>query len=347
MFFNKPLSTSKYIVVFFCLFGLNSAVFWAQNDTLVLKNNDQLIGEIKSMDKGVVTFKTSYSDSDFKITWLDVKFVRSAQSFLLTLSNGERLNSTLYTENSNYVTLQEETTKKTVLIADIVYIKPVKTNFLSRVVASISLGFNKTKSNNLNQFSVNSELSYTAYKWLFSGSYNSVRSNQDGVSETHRTDARLSLTYIMKKDWFFSSETNFLSNDEQKLKLRSTVEAGLGKFFIRSNKLFFGSGFGLAWNNENFSAINIENKNSMEAYGNITLNMFDFNDFNLNTDLSFYPSLTESGRYRADYKLNLKYDLPLDFFVKLGLTYNYDSKPIAGGSVSDYVIQSSFGWEFN
>ena len=160
-------------------------------------------------------------------------------------------------------------------------------------------------------------------------------------------DASVGLKYFMKHDWFYSLSGDFLSNDEQKLQLRSTVKGGFGKYVIHSNRMYFGGGFGLAFNNEKFNDVNNTNRNSLEAYVGLALDIFDVKDFNLNTDVTFYPSLTEGGRYRADYNLNLKYDLPLDFFIKLGLTYNYDSKPVEGASVSDYVFQSTFGWEFN
>ncbi|TYB75912.1 DUF481 domain-containing protein [Bizionia myxarmorum] len=342
---NKALF-NYFVAVLFCFI---SQMSWSQNDTLVLKNNDKIIGEIKSMDRGVLTVKTSYSDSNFKITWVDIRSIRSEQTFLLNLSNGNRVNSSLNTKagEENQVTLIENETEITIPLENIVFIKPIKDDFLSRITASISLGLNITKSNNLKQFSVSSNLSYTAYKWVLNGSYNSVRSNQDDVDETQRTDASVGFNYFMKNDWFYSAEANFLSNDEQKLSLRSTLKTGFGKYFIHTNKLYFGGGIGVGYNNEQFSDELNTQRNSMEAYANISLNMFDFNDFSMKTGLTFYPSLTETGRYRADYNLNLKYDLPLDFFIKLGLTYNYDSNPVEGASVSDYVFQSTFGWEFN
>ncbi len=320
----------------------------AQNDTIVLKNNDKLVGEIKSMDRGVVTIETDYSDSDFTITWVDIISIKSKQTYLMTLSDGTRINSTIHTQqgDSAVVTLKGFNDKK-VDIKDIVYINPVKKKFISRIVASVSFGYNITKSNNLSQLSINSNISYTAYKWKLHGSYNEVRSNQDSVEATSRMDASAGLKYFMKNDWFYEFSGDFLSNDEQKLELRSTIKSGLGKYIIHSNSMYFGGGFGLAFNNEKFNDVNNTNRNSLEAYIGFALDIFDVKDFNLTTDVTFYPSLTEGGRYRADYNLNLKYDLPLDFFIKLGLTYNYDSKPVEGASVSDYVFQSTFGWEFN
>jgi len=49
---------------------------------------------------------------------------------------------------------------------------------------------------------------------------------------------------------------------------------------------------------------------------------------------------------RFDFKVDLKYDLPLDFYIKLGYTQNFDNRPVEGASQNDYVIQTSFGWEF-
>src|SRR5690554_389696 len=342
------LSFTKQTQLTLFIFLFISSLTWSQNDTLILKNKDKIIGEIKSMDKGVVIVKTSYSDSDFKITWLDIISVRSNQNYSLTLSDGTRFNSSLYTKSEEFgkVTIND-TEEFTTDLKNIVYIKPVKGNFLSRLSTSVSLGYNFTKSNNLQQFSVSSDLSYTAYKWLLSGSYNSVRSNQNNVTETHRTDGNVMINYFMKNDWFYSMSADFLSNDEQKLKLRSTIKGGIGKYMVHTNRLYFGGGFGLAFNNEKYTDELNTNRNSLEAYGTLALNIFDFNDLSLNTDATFYPSLTESGRYRLDYNLNFKYDLPLDFFIKLGLSYNYDSKPVEGTSNSDHVFQSSFGWEFN
>ena len=81
------------------------------------------------------------------------------------------------------------------------------------------------------------------------------------------------------------------------------------------------------------------------TFGSLELNMFDIKDFSLLTNLTVYPGITEGGRFRSDFSLDLKYDLPLDFFIKLGGTYNYDNKPVEGASTNDYVIQATFGWE--
>ena len=75
--------------------------------------------------------------------------------------------------------------------------------------------------------------------------------------------------------------------------------------------------------------------------------MFDYKDFDLKTTIKFYYSLSEKGRFRTDYDLNLKYDMPLNFYIKLGFTLNYDNQSAISGSDFDYILSSGLGWKFN
>jgi hypothetical protein len=325
---------------------MGSSGLMAQNDTIVLKNKDRLIGEVKKMENGVLTIETDYSDDDFTLTWIDVRTISSEQNYLITLSGGRRLTSNLGKGDSlGMVHLNDEALPLTVRIDDIVYVKPVENSFLSRLDASISFGYNFTKSNNLAQLTARSSFAYTANFFTLSGSYNSVRSNQDNVDEIQRTDADIGMKYFLKKDRFVSVLSEFLSNDEQKLALRVTTKGGMGRYFVHTNHLYFGGGAGIAWNNERFFESTEGTRNSVEAFGSLEANLFDLKDFSLLTNLTIYPSLTEKKRIRSDFKLDLKYDLPLDFFIKLGTTFNYDNKPIDDASQLDYVIQTTFGWE--
>lgn len=63
------MKKSFLVLLLFC--SVNSV--FAQNDSIVLNNNNRLVGEIKSLDKSVLTIKTTYSDKDFKIKWHRVK----------------------------------------------------------------------------------------------------------------------------------------------------------------------------------------------------------------------------------------------------------------------------------
>jgi hypothetical protein len=317
-----------------------------KTDTIFLKNKDRIIGEIKDMRNGVLTVETDYSDQDFKITWIDIQKIDSKQTFIISLKGGERLHSTIRVDSTDVskIILQYANLNIATTIKDIVYVKSLESTFLSRLDASLSFGYNYTKSNNLSQLTVRSTLGYTANSWSGSATYNSVRSDQTDTDQIQRTDGDVSFRYFLKKDYFLSVKSEFLSNDEQKLELRVNTKGGLGKYFVHNNRVYFGGITGLGWNNERYKEPE-GSRNSMESYITLELNMFDIKDFSLLTNGSGYLSLTEKNRTRGDFKIDLKYDLPLDFFIKLGLTYNYDSQPIEGAAYDDYVFQTTFGWE--
>src|SRR6187399_2894799 len=64
----------------------------AQHDSLILKTGDIIVGEIKSLDKGVLVIETDYSKSDFTIEWSGIKEIYSKSIFLVTLTDGRRIN---------------------------------------------------------------------------------------------------------------------------------------------------------------------------------------------------------------------------------------------------------------
>lgn len=318
-----------------------------QNDSLVFTNENIMVGEVKSMNRGVITIETDYSDSDFKIEWDKVKELFSESSYLIILTDGRRFNGTIKADNPPYWNIYR-ITGDTVRVQrdDIVYFKSYKSEFWSRISATIDLDYSITKANNFNQAGGRLSISYVAPKWSLSAGYSILRSNQDEVKTTLRTDGNLSYRKFLPKDWYFTSIYSFLSNTEQLIDLRSNLKVGIGKYLIHTNRSYLAFEAGLSGVNEDFEGVD-ENLNSLEGYLGSEWNMYDVGDFDLMTRLIAYPSITESKRWRIDYNLDLKYDLPLDFYIKAGFNLNYDNQAIQGAADVDYVVQTGFGWEFN
>ena len=90
----------------------------------------------------------------------------------------------------------------------------------------------------------------------------------------------------------------------------------------------------------------IPSRNSAEAFAGLEINMYDIGDLSLLSSLVVYPSFTDEGRIRSDFMFDLKYDFPLDLYIKLGYTFNYDNQPAEGASDTDYLFQTTVGWDF-
>lgn len=335
---------SKCLMLTFFL--LSFTIMFSQNDTLVVKSGNTIHGEVKGMNKGVLKMKTSYSDSDFAIEWDKVTKLITSTEFLINTSRGERYNGKLRSINDKELIILSATdTLAKVFIQDIVFMQMVKSDFLSKLSASIALGYNFTKSNNFKQFSLRSTLGYQAKRWSSKANYNDISSNRDDTDAVKRIDAALSYRYYLRKDWFPLAEVNWLSNTEQDLKLRTVSKLGMGKYLKRNNRLYWGVQAGVSYNNESFSNANSSSLNSAEGFFGSELNLYDVGDLNLLARIIAYPGITESGRWRFDSNMDLKYDLPLDFFIKVGFSVNYDNQSVNPSGNYDYVVQTTFGWE--
>ncbi len=332
-------------IYYLVLAALLSTSIIAQTDTLITTNGETITGELKEMLRGVVTIETDYSDSDFKIEWGKISTIKSTNKFIVTLTNGTRLVGTINGSNKTYIIEIDDAMYKKGT-DNIVSIESLDDTFLGRLSASLGIGVNFAKANNQRQFNMRSSLGYFAKNWKADGSFDANYSEQDSVDRTKRIDGKISYNYFLGNDWYVSAASDFLQNEEQKLKLRSTPKLGFGNYIIHNNYVYLSVGGGVSGNFETYTDPSQEARNSSELYFNIELNMFDFGDLSLLTNSNTYKNLSEGNRIRNDFKVDLKYDiLGSDFYIKLGYTLNYDSQPIEGAETSDYVIQTTFGWD--
>lgn len=326
-------------------FLLVSGMGFSQRDSLIMTNGDILVGEIKSMSKGILFIETSYSDVDFNVKWNEIKEVYSTTRFLITLQDGRRINSSLSSGPDGKLVLQEEGGPLTeTTFNDLVGLIGLKSEFWSRVNASIDLGFSFTRANNLRQGSAQAAAGYLGDTWSTDMFFNIFRSVQDSITPTRRNEGGINYKYYLQHDWFLMADINYLSNTEQALKARYTGKLGAGNFIIHSNQSYWGIGGGLSLNKETFTN-ETPGRNSAEAYAGTELNLFDTGDLSLLSTFYVYPSLTESGRLRSDFKVDTKYEFAKDFYIKFNLTLNYDNRPAIAGNETDYVYGISLGWE--
>ena len=335
---------TKLLFLTIFLFNLTSI---AQNDTIISRDNNVLNGEIKEMDRGVLTFETSYSDSDFKIEWLKIKMIISEQKFRIINTDGNRY----------YGSIKKDTIHNKIIIADkkqgfivteiedIVYLKQIDEGHIFDVMnLSLDLGYSFTKSNNLHQFNGSLNADYYRNKWGIAISTNSIQNYQDDAPKINRFTGNIDFKFFLRNDFFISAIGDYFSNTEQQLNLRSTYNLSVGHYFIRTNKVYFNSSIGIAYNFENYVE-GIQNVESFEGSVKVEYNMFDMGDLNMFTNITAYPSFTEKGRFRLVSNLTAKYDLPRDFYIKGSYDYNYDNKPVEGATESDYVFTFGIGWE--
>ncbi|WP_143519978.1 DUF481 domain-containing protein [Reichenbachiella sp. 5M10] len=316
-----------------------------------MNNNQVLIGEIKSMEYGILTVETDYSDSDFTVEWDKVKGLKTSSSFIIILTTKYRLKGTISHDmyNSEYLIITPvEGSKLFARIKDIVYLKSSENRFWDRISASVDGGYTITKSSNTNQLTINGNASYVStklqcefYLSFLDSRVSDSTSSIITVRNNHGTNWRV----FFNKSWFVLGATDFLQSDEQNLKIRTTLQLGMGKILLRNHQMYLNTAIGLASNTEKFQT-DQEDDESLESFLQIDFNGFGFKDVDISSKFQLFPSLSKSKRLRYNYTFNIKYDLPLDLYLGVNLTLNYDNQPGEDISKYDYVFQSVFGWSF-
>lgn len=321
----------------------------AQNHKVYTSNGDVLIGEMKSMQSGVLEFDTDYADSKFQIDWEEVTGLEIDRDHLIYTDDGDRYKASLIPllgegRLTRLITEEGEITMSLDKIVEIVSLENV---FWDRLSVTIDAGLSVTKANNVRQAAVASNLNYRGQKWLVRGYYAMESTTQDSVSPIDRIDGLLSLKRDVYGNAMAFAGLEFLSSSEIMLDLRSTATLGGGYFFLRNNRIYCWGGAGLAVSNEKYEGEMAEGENSLEGLGQAEFNAYNMGDFTLMAKVLVYPSISQKGRWRLNTEILFKYDLPLDFYIKLGLTHNYDSQPPIDVSTTDYSFQTSFGWSWN
>jgi len=331
--------TAYWIVL---LLATASAAF-AQTDTVTMVTGEKIVGEIKNVQKDVITISTSYSDADFKIEWDKVAAVDSTRQFLIETFDGRRVSGSLTTDVAKKA-VQVGTVA--IALADVSVIQPIERSFWSRFETGADFGYSMTQANDATQLTLGGNLLYRDENVVDTLLGNVFKSTQSNAPETQRWNLGNDFRYLFGDRWYANTGQDFLNSDEQSLDLRTTIGAGGGRYLLRSASQYLAVGGGLAWTREDYKDPAIATKDSAEAYIGTEFMTEKLKVTDLVTRLNYYPSLTIDDRYRINYTFDLDFNLPGDWYLRFSLFENYDSQPPASLSNNDYGLSTSFGFKF-
>jgi putative salt-induced outer membrane protein YdiY len=331
-------------ILWLAVFVGGAGVAYAQQDVVITTNGDKLVGEIKGVEKDVLTIETPYSDSDFKIEWGDIVSLASDRQFLVETFDGRRITGSLKVDPDKKLAVLIADTS--VQLADVSAAQPFERTFWSRFDTAVDFGYSMTRTNSAKQLSLGANLTYRDARYVDVVFANIFSSTQENAPETQRWDVANDFRRLLGSRWYANTTQEFLNSEEQGLDLRTTIGGGGGRYILRSAPQYLAVGGGLAWTNENYTDPTLLTKDSAEAYLGTEFMTEKLKITDLITRFTWYPSLTISDRYRLAYRLDLDFNLPGDWYFRLGIFDNYDSQPPAGFSSNDYGWSNAFGFKF-
>lgn len=129
----------------------------------------------------------------------------------------------------------------------------------------------------------------------------------------------------------------------QDLDLRAVTAGGLGYHLIKNENTVFDVFSGLTYNHERFTT---ETRNNAEILLGEESQHRLTDTTSLNQRFAFYPSITDSGEFRAQFDAGLSTSITKKVELKLTLSNRYQSNPLPGIKKTDTLFLTSIGYRF-
>jgi len=321
-----------------------------KTDVVVFRNGDRLTGEIKGMEKGKLELSTD-SAGTVSIEWDKVASVTTGQYLHVETGTGAHYFGKVPPGDAAgtiRLRVEGEPEGQTLAIADVVRFKPIEQGALvERLDGYVSAGFNYTKANNQTQVNFSGGVSSRDERreWSLDGT-TTINSQSEGPS-TSMYDVTLANKRFRQDRWFVAMFASVQGNEELGLNIREIVGAGPGRYIVQDGHNEWYAVAGLAASHENFQ--DEPRRNSLEAVVATQYSYFRYDTPKRSFDagLAVFPSLTDSGRVRAELDVETRYEIVNDLFLDLTLYGSYDSKAVdAADSDLDYGVVTSLGYTF-
>ena len=321
-----------------------------KTDVVVLINGDRITGEIKELERGVLSYSTDFMGT-LSIEWDKVAQLQSNQLFEVELLDGERVfgrpkelgeHGTMRLEAEPDGEVRGVPLDRTVRLAAL-----DEGQLHDRLDGYLSFGWSAVAANNLSQLTLAAGLTYRDETRLWDFAYETARSESDtspsAVSQTLEVEQRR----FLRDRWFWSGGGSVATNDELGLDLRVLLGGGFGRYFFQTAHQEFVAVAGIGVSREEFD--DGQSQESIEGILRAAYDLYRFDtpEIDISTDLTVYPSLTVSGRVRTDTGIRVRYEIVDDLFYELSLQHSYDSKPQSlDATHTDWSLVTSLGYSF-
>jgi hypothetical protein len=348
---NSFTGTTRWMqpaALLLCLLYWNHA--WARDktDIIVMNNGDRLTCEIKQLDHGKLLVSTE-SMGQVSIEWDDIRRIESDYEFQMERIDGTRVTGTIAkTTDTNQIVLQDDDQTVTFAHRNVVRISQIENSFWERLKGSLSFGYSFTKASQVAQGNLGFHATHRNEIRAFSLDGSTIITSDQANEATQRSNLNFNVTRVRQNRWFNSYLVGFESSDELGLNLRSSLGAAMGRYIIQNNTselAIVGGAVGTAETLEG----DVSSQENIEGLLGLDYSRYIFDDptIDLSSRLTLYPSITDSGRTRAQLDISLRWEVIKNLFWDLKYYNTYDSDPPSGSlSTNDTGIVTSLGWSF-
>jgi len=314
-------------------------------DTIIHINGNILTGDFKKLVYGVVTWKMDGMGT-ISLEEPKISTIISQKTFEIKMDDGKYYFASFEkSEENRKVYLSMPDKSLLVDIDDIVQIYPIKNSFWSRTSGNFSLGVNASKASNVATVSFSGNVDYRKRSSYFNFNWDTNDTYQGDSLSSSNTNISLGWQRALKNGW----STDVAITASQNTELGTKLRLGLNLLGIKDitynewNRLYTGAGLNIA---QETGYDDVEATTDLAGLFVVYWKIYKLTvpKVWLDSNISFLPYITDSGRYRMNFNFNPKVSIFSDNF-KVGIVfyYNYDSKPTSEqASNDDYGLNLQF-----
>ncbi len=351
----EPMKTIIFLTLALAMFSSSPALAREKSDVIWLKNGDQITCEVEKLEHGKLQVNTDHMGR-LIIDWEEVSHIKSDHKFQFEHTSGTRITGIIQ-EMPEPGTIKLLGGEHTVTFAqeNLVRISQIENTFWKQLDGSLTFGYSFTKASDIGQTNFGIRATHRTEARSFTLDASTIITSDGDNENTKRASLGINMLRFRQNRWFNRYSLGFETNDELGLDLRTTVDAGLGRYLIQTNiseLSVLGGLAGTAEDRQSSDDPDTEGESSqknLEGMLGIGYSRFIFDDpeVNLTATWLVYPSITESGRTRSQFDINLRWEMIKDLFWDLSYYNTYDSDPPSGAeSSSDYGIITSIGYSY-
>lgn len=335
----------RYLILLAFLF---SGIGHAKTDVVVFNNGDRLTGEVKSLERGRLQFKTEATDT-INIEWDNVAYLRSDQNIQVETVEGVRYLGYL-AESDKRKTLVVQSSDVSVELGNLEVVKmsPIEERRIERIDGDITVGYNFAKANETLQVNLGLDLDYRTELRIWSLEFDATVTDSQTNDSNQRESLRLDYRRLLKNRWLAGGGLTLERNDELGLDLRTSLSGSGGRILRQSDHSSLILEGGLMGTREELAGATSD-ENTIESFATLQWDWYRYDtpELDLSTTLQIIPNLSDTGRVRGQLDVSLKWEMIVDLFWELSYYHSYDSRPpTVGAEKSDYGVVTSLGYDF-
>jgi len=298
-----------------------------KTDVVTLANGDRVTGEITSLTRGRLEYKTDDIGTIY-FEWDKVVTVQSNRQFDVVDSSGQRFLGSLSPGGSRSLIVTEATGPVSLAMGEVTTIYPIGRSLWTKLDGSVDFGFSYTRSSEILQLNLNASTVYrqpsAELRVALSGSMTQT-SDEEGRDD--RGTLQGSFYRYYRPTWFVAAGAGLETNESLGLKLRTQVALSVGPKLVNTNHAQLWVSAGLSVNHEQGS--DVEPTDNLEAILSFRTSYYLYDRPKTNVDVStqYYPGLSDWGRHRLQFDGGARREIWKDVFISANVFDTFDSRP--------------------